>query len=70
MQAHCHIFTPFCVIFKEVVIGGKNMIILRPKFFGVVFGVILSVAVVAQGLLTDNSKAIKKVPTTHKVVAL
>ena len=46
------------------------MIILRPKFFGVVFGVILSVAVVAQGLLTDNSKAIKKVPTTHKVVAL
>ena len=46
------------------------MIILRPKFFGVIFGVILSVAVVAQGLLTNNSKAIKKVPTTHKVVAL
>ena len=46
------------------------MIILRPKIFGLVFGVVLSVAVVTQGLLTDNNKAIKKVPTTHKVVAL
>jgi len=46
------------------------MIIVRPKLFGLVFGVVLSVAVVAQGLLLDNGKAIKKVPTTHKVVAL
>jgi len=46
------------------------MIIVRPKFFGVVFGVILSAIVVGQGLIADNSKAIKKVPTTHKVVAL
>jgi len=46
------------------------MIILRPKFYGVVFGAILATAVVAQGLLADNNKVIKKVPTTHKVVAL
>jgi len=46
------------------------MIIVRPNYFGVVLGVILAIAVVAQGLLADNSKAIKKVPTTHKVVAL
>ena len=46
------------------------MIILRPKFYGVVFGAILATAVLVQGLLTDNNKVIKKVPTTHKVVAL
>jgi len=46
------------------------MMIVRPKFFGVVFGVVLATTVVVQGLLTDNNKVIKKVPTTHKVVAL
>lgn len=46
------------------------MIILRPKFFGVVFGVLLATVAVVQGLLADNGKVIKKVPTTHKVVAL
>lgn len=39
-------------------------------FFAGVFGVMLSAAVLAQGVLTDNSKVIKKVPTTHKIVAL
>ena len=46
------------------------MMIFRPKLFGVVFGVVVAAAVVAQGLLADNGKVIKKVPTTHKVVAL
>jgi len=46
------------------------MMIPGPKIFGVVFGVILASAVVVQGMLTDNGKVIKKVPTTHKVVAL
>lgn len=39
-------------------------------FFAGVFGVILSAAVLAQGILSDNNKVIKKVPTTHKVIAL
>jgi peptidoglycan/xylan/chitin deacetylase (PgdA/CDA1 family) len=39
-------------------------------FFAGLFGVMLSAAVLAQGILTDNNKVIKKVPTTHKVVAL
>lgn len=46
------------------------MMTLRPKFFRVLFGVIIASAVVAQGLLADDSTVIKKVPTTHKVVAL
>lgn len=46
------------------------MIVVGRKLFGVVFGMILVGAIVTQGLLTDNSKVIKKVPTTHKVVAL
>jgi len=46
------------------------MIKVGPKFFGVVLGVILATAVFVQGLLADNNKVIKKVPTTHKVVAL
>jgi peptidoglycan/xylan/chitin deacetylase (PgdA/CDA1 family) len=39
-------------------------------FFAGVFGVMLSAAVMVQGMLIDNNKVIKKVPTTHKVVAL
>ena len=40
------------------------------KFFGLVFAVLFTVATVAQGTAEENSKVIKKVPTTHKVVAL
>jgi len=39
-------------------------------FFTGVFGVMLSAAVLVQGMLSENNKAIKKVPTTHKVMAL
>jgi peptidoglycan/xylan/chitin deacetylase (PgdA/CDA1 family) len=39
-------------------------------FFAGIFGIMLSAAVVVQGMLIDNNKVIKKVPTTHKVVAL
>ena len=39
-------------------------------FFAGVFGIMLSAAIVTQGILIDNDKVIKKVPTTHKVVAL
>lgn len=46
------------------------MVILRPRFFGVIFGVMLGAAVLAQGMLAEKGKVIKKVPTTHKVVAL
>jgi len=46
------------------------MIILGRKFLVVILGVILSAAALMQGLLADNYKVIKKVPTTHKVVAL
>lgn len=50
------------------------MIILRPKLFGMLFGVavgvILSIVVVAPNMIADHGKVIKKVPTTHKVVAL
>ena len=39
--------------------------------FGTVIGVLLSiVVVVAPGMIADQGKVIKKVPTTHKVVAL
>lgn len=43
---------------------------LVTRFFGVVFGIILTTAVITQGMISDKSKVIKKVPTTHKVVAL
>ena len=46
------------------------MVFLRPRFFGMVFGVILGISVLTQGMLADKGKVIKKVPTTHKVVAL
>jgi peptidoglycan/xylan/chitin deacetylase (PgdA/CDA1 family) len=46
------------------------MVIVRSKLFGVVFAVILSIAVVSQEIIIDDSKVIKKVPTTHQVVAL
>lgn len=46
------------------------MMRVGPKFLGVVFGVLLASAVVVQGLLAENNKVIKKVPTTHKVVSL
>jgi len=46
------------------------MSMVRSKFFGVAFGVIVATAVLVQGLLAENNKVIKKVPTTHKVVAL
>ena len=46
------------------------MSMVRYRFFSVVFGMLLATAVLAQGLLTENNKVIKKVPTTHKVVAL
>lgn len=39
-------------------------------FFAGVFGIMLSAAVMVQGVVTENNKVIKKVPTTHKVVAL
>jgi peptidoglycan/xylan/chitin deacetylase (PgdA/CDA1 family) len=39
-------------------------------FWGGVFGIMLSAAVMVQGVITENNKAIKRVPTTHKVVAL
>lgn len=39
-------------------------------FFWGVFGTILYTAIMVQGMLVDNTKVIKKVPTTHKVVAL
>jgi peptidoglycan/xylan/chitin deacetylase (PgdA/CDA1 family) len=38
--------------------------------FGGFFAVILSAAMLVQGILADDAKVIKKVPTTHKVVAL
>lgn len=70
MRGVSHIFPPSCVLSKEVVLGGRNMISLRPKFFGVVFGMMLATGIAVQGLMMDNGKVIKKVPTTHKVVAL
>jgi peptidoglycan/xylan/chitin deacetylase (PgdA/CDA1 family) len=39
-------------------------------FFAGVLGIMLSAAVMVQGVVTENNKVIKKVPTTHKVVAL
>ena len=63
-----------CVVCNEVLEGGFAMIILRPKWIGVLFGVtvgvLLSIVVVAPGMFADNSKVIKKVTTTHKVVNL
>ena len=50
------------------------MMIRRGKFlkvlFGVAIGVMFSIAVVAPKLIIDDTNVIKKVPTTHKVVAL
>jgi len=46
------------------------MISRYPKFFSVIFVVmVIAIAVVRETTL-DNNKVIKKVPTTHKVVAL
>lgn len=44
--------------------------IFMKVLFGTVIGVILSIVVVAPGMIADQGKVIKKVPTTHKVVAL
>ena len=38
--------------------------------FAGVIGIIFSAAVMVDGVVKDNDKAIRKVPTTHKVVAL
>jgi len=46
------------------------MFTLRTKLLGAVVGVILSVSVLADGMLAYDGKVIKKVPTTHKVVSL
>lgn len=63
-----------CVVFSEALEGGWGMVIRRPKFFGVLsgiaVGVMLSILVATPGVITNNSKVIKKVPTTHKVVSL
>lgn len=44
--------------------------ILETRFFGAVFGVMLATAVLTQGITPEKGAVIKKVPTTHKVVAL
>lgn len=46
------------------------MAVLRSRFFGMAFSVVLGVSVLAQGMVADKGRVIKKVPTTHKVVAL
>ncbi|WP_378955701.1 polysaccharide deacetylase family protein [Pelosinus sp. sgz500959] len=40
------------------------------RFLGVVFSAVIAAAVLTQGITSDQEKVIKKVPTTHKVVAL
>lgn len=42
----------------------------RFGFFAGIFGVILSATVIIQGMVAQQNEVIKKVPTTHKVVAL
>lgn len=42
----------------------------RFGFFAGIFGVMLSAAVIIQGMVAQQNEVIKKVPTTHKVVAL
>lgn len=64
-----------CVVCNEALEGGCGMVVIRrPKFFGALFsiavGAMLSIVVVAPGMIADNGKVIKKVPTTHKVVSL
>lgn len=48
--------------------GGNAM--LRYRFFGLVFGLLFTTVILTQGIILDKEKVIKKVPTTHKVVAL
>lgn len=48
--------------------GGNAM--LRYRFFGLVFGLLFATVILTQGIILDKEKVIKKVPTTHKVVAL
>lgn len=42
----------------------------RFGFFAGIFGVMLSATVIMQGMVEQQNEVIKKVPTTHKVVAL
>lgn len=70
MQVTRHIFIAYCVLSKEMEIGGNGMGMLDSRFFGMIFGVVFVTAVLTQTVALEQGKVIKKVPTTHKVVSL
>ena len=46
------------------------MSMIRYRFWGLVFGLLFTIVMLTQEIILDKDTVIKKVPTTHKVVAL